>query len=233
MDTEFFHFDEVIAGTPAYERYLEFRYQVFCEELHRVVPDVVQLSSNGCPIETDIYDSYSHHFMAYHKQTGQCAAFARLIPPNPSGLNVTPRYVIDRPLPFPDAVDENLGEISRMAVAPHFRRRHEDQDKPYQGDPEPETRFKAEGYRRQQPELVLGMYREFYRVSKYLGIGYGMAAMDHRFSRLLNSLGFPFKPVGPINETVQPPRRVFLISMNELNNNLSQRNSRLLDFFQT
>lgn len=35
----------------------------------------------------------------------------------PEGLNVT-RYVIDRPLPYADATDDRIGEISRMAIAP-------------------------------------------------------------------------------------------------------------------
>lgn len=37
--------------------------------------------------------------------------------------------------------------------------------------------------------------------------GHFVAAMDSHFSRLLIALGFPFVPVGPVNEAVSPPRR--------------------------
>jgi len=86
--------------------------------------------------------------------------------------------------------------------------------------------------RRHQPELVLGMYRKIYRLCMDKGISYCMAAMDSRFSRLLNTLGFPFVPVGPVNENVQPPRRVYLISADEMKRCLSQRDASTLSFLQ-
>lgn len=232
MDTSFFHFEEVVPGTPAYELYLEFRYEVFCKELQRIDPSSCLLSSNGRLMETDRYDQYSHHFIARHKRTGSLAASARVILPSPIGLNVSPRYIINRPLPYPDATDDAIGEISRMAISPQFRRRHEDQGKPFQGDPEFEMNGHPEKHRQHQPELVLGMYRKIYRLCKSLGIGYCMAAMDNRFSRLLNTLGFPCLPIGPINENVQPPRRVYLISADEMERCLSRRDACTLNFLQ-
>lgn len=232
METDYFRFQEVVQGTEPYERYLEFRHEVFCQELQRIQADEFPVSSNGLPMETDQYDPHSRHFTAYHKLTGEFGAFVRVILPSEVGLNVTPRYVIDRPLPFDDATDANIGEISRMAIAPRFRRRHEDQDKPFQGDPEPEMSFRQEGHRRHQPELVLGLYREIYHLCKSVGIHYCVAAMDNRFSRLLNTLGFPFRPVGPVNESVQPNRRVFMISDAEMEHSLGSRESRLLGFMQ-
>lgn len=232
METSYFRFEEVVRGTPAYELYLEFRYEIFCKELHRIDPSSCPLSSNGRPMETDQYDQYSRHFIAYHKPTNSPAASARVILPNPIGLNVTPRYIIDRPLSYLDATDENIGEISRMAIAPQFRRRQEDRDKPFQGDPESEMNGHPEKNRRHQPELVLGMYRKIYRLCKEKGISYCMAAMDNRFSRLLNTLGFPCVPVGPVNENVQPPRRVYIISADEMERCLSQRDAGTLNFLQ-
>ena len=232
METDYFRFEEIVAGTSAYELYLEFRHEVFCRELQRITPVSCPLSSSSRPMETDQYDQYSRHFMAYHKSTGSPAAFARVILPNPTGLNVTQRYIIERPLPYPEAIDDNVGEISRMAIASQFRRRQEDQGKPFQGDPEQEMRFRPEGVRRHQPELVLGMYREIYLLCKQKGIAYCMAAMENRFSRLLNTLGFPFVPVGPVNENVQPPRRVYLISGVEMEHCLGQRESCILKFLR-
>jgi N-acyl amino acid synthase of PEP-CTERM/exosortase system len=232
METVYFRFEEVVLGTPAYELYLEFRYEIFCKELQRIASSSCPVSSGGRPMETDQYDPHSRHFMAYHKATGSSAASARVILPNPSGLNVTPRYIIERPLPYPDATNDNTGEISRMAIAAQFRRRQEDRDKPFQGDPEPEMSCQPEINRRRQPELVLGIYREIYLLCQQENIRYCMAAMDNRFSRLLNTLGFPCVPVGPVNENVQPPRRVYLISALEMERSLSQRGTCTLSFLQ-
>lgn len=231
METTYFRFDEVTDGTPEYERYLAARYQVFCEELNRV--DAGGLTaSNGLPIETDRYDPYSRHFMAVHKETESVAGFVRVILPSEIGLNVTPRYVIDDPLPYADATMGRIGEISRMAITPQYRRRHSDQGKPVQGDPESEMLHKPDGFRRHQPELVLGMYREIYRLCLEVGIGYCMAAMDNRFSRVLTALGFPFVAVGPVNESVVPPRRVYLISAAEMERSLGAREVDVLRFMQ-
>lgn len=231
METTYFRFEEVHPGSPAYERYLEARHDVFCTELGRVEATGLH-SSAGRPIETDVYDQHSRHFVAWYKIDESVAGFARVILPNAHGLNVTPRYVIDRPLPYPDASDDRIGEISRMAIVPHFRRRHSDQGKPVHGDPGSEMLNRPEGMRRHQPELVLGIYREIYQLCKGIGIGYCVAAMDSHYSRMLIALGFPFVPVGPVNEAVSPPRRVFLISALEIERSLGAREAAVLRFMQ-
>lgn len=232
METVYFSFSEVTEGTPAFDDYLEARYVVFCEELGRVdAPGV--LSGSGRPVETDVYDAHSRHFIARHKASNVVAGFMRIIMPNEGGLNVAQRYVIDRPLPYADATENRIGEISRLAVTSHFRRRHSDEGKPIQGDPEPEMTLQTEGVRHHQPELVLGMYREVYQLCRQTGLGYCMAAMDNLFSRLLRRLGFPFVAVGPINPDVKPARRVYLISAAEMESSLNSRDDRILQFLQT
>ncbi|NOT68600.1 MAG: GNAT family N-acetyltransferase [Methylophilaceae bacterium] len=233
METEFFKFKEVIPGTPAYELYLEFRYEIFCNELHRIAAESCALSCNGHPIETDQYDVYSRHFMAYHKNSDSPAASVRVITPNPLGLNVAARYAIDQPLPYADATNANVGEISRMAIASQFRRRQEDKGKPFQGDPETEMSLQPDARRRHQPDLVLGMYREIYLLCNQIGIDYCMAAMENRFSRLLRTLGFPWLAISPINENVEPPRRVYIIGALDIERSLSQRETQILDFLKT
>jgi N-acyl amino acid synthase of PEP-CTERM/exosortase system len=231
METVYFSFNEVKPGSADFEDYLEARYLVFCEELGRVDPPGM-FSSRGHPVETDQYDPFSRHFIARHKATGCVAGFMRVIMPNEHGLNVTPRYIIERPLPYPGATDDKIGEISRLAVTPQFRRRHSDEGKPVHGDPESEMTHKAEGVRQHQPELVLGMYREVYQLCRQVGLDFCVAAMDNRFSRLLISLGFPFVPVSPVNESVKPPRRVYLISAAEMERMLGEREASILKFMQ-
>ncbi|MFW2355836.1 PEP-CTERM/exosortase system-associated acyltransferase [Hydrogenophaga sp.] len=232
METVYFTFYEVIPGTADFDDYLEARYLVFCEELGRVdAPGM--FSSRGHPIETDPYDVCSRHFIARHKASGVVAGFMRIIMPNEHGLNVEQRYVIDHPLPYTSATADKIGEISRLAVTPHFRRRHSDQGKPIQGDPESEMTLKTEGVRHHQPELVLGMYREVYQLCRQTGLDYCMAAMDNLFSRLLTRLGFPFVAVGPMNPNVQPARRVYIISATEMERMLGAREATILQFMQT
>jgi len=231
MDTNYFHFQEVLPGTADFDDYQEARYDVFCEELGRVEP-TGQFNRRGHPIETDRYDAHSRHFIARHKQTGIVAGFMRVIMPNPVGLNVQDRYVINEPLPYGVGMDR-IGEISRLAVTPRFRRRHEDQGKPVQGDPSTEMSMRPEGMRQHQPELVLGLYREVYHLCMKEGVDYCVAAMDRRFSRLLNTLGFPFLAVGPVNENVSPPRRVYLISAQEMEKSLGARENCILRFMQS
>ncbi len=230
MDTNYFHFQEVLPGTSDFDDYQEARYDVFCEELGRVHA-TGQFNRRGHPIETDRFDAHSRHFIGRHKTSGVIAGFMRVIMPNPMGLNVSDRYTIDQPLPYGVTMDR-VGEISRLAVTPGFRRRHEDQGKSVQGDPETEMTCRGEGMRQHQPELVLGLYREVYHLCQSEGVDYCVAAMDRRFSRLLNTLGFPFLAVGPVNETVSPPRRVFLISAVEMERSLGSRENCILRFMQ-
>lgn len=231
MDTNYFHFEEVLPGSDGFDDYQEARYDVFCEELGRVEP-TGQFDRRGHPIETDRYDAHSRHFIARHKESGIVAGFMRVIMPNALGLNVYDRYTINEPLPY-GVQRHQVGEISRLAVTPRFRRRHEDAGKPFQGDPEPEMRGRPEGMRQHQPELVLGLYREVYHLCQKEGVDYCVAAMDRRFSRLLNTLGFPFVAIGPVNEYVSPPRRVFLISAKEMERSLGSRENCILRFMQT
>jgi N-acyl amino acid synthase of PEP-CTERM/exosortase system len=230
MDTIYFHFHEVWPGTADFDDYQEARYDVFCDELGRVEP-TGQFNRRGHPIETDRFDAFSRHFIARHKTSDVVAGFMRVIMPNPIGLNVSDRYVIDQPMPYGVSMDQ-VGEISRLAVTPVFRRRQSDEGKPVQGDPETEMTGRAEGMRRHQPELVLGLYRDVYHLCQSEGVDYCVAAMDRRFSRLLNTLGFPFLAVGPVNEAVFPARRVYLISAQEMESSLGSRENCILRFMQ-
>ncbi len=230
METSYFHFQEVQPGTADFDDYQAARYDVFCEELGRVEP-TGHVNSRGHAVEIDRFDPHSRHFIARHKTSGVIAGFMRVIMPNRMGLNVSDRYIIDHPLPYGVSMAQ-VGEISRLAVTPRFRRRHSDEGQSFQGDPQTEMTGRAEGMRQHQPELVLGLYREVYHLCQKEGVDYCVAAMDRRFSRLLNTLGFPFLAVGPVNETVFPVRRVFLISAQEMENSLRSRENCILRFMQ-
>jgi hypothetical protein len=76
------------------------------------------------------------------------------------------------------------------------------------------------------------MYREIFLLCSSIGIEYCYAAMDDRFSRLLQAIGFPFRPVSPLNTAVAPPRRVYLIGSDDIERSLAQRDQRILDFIK-
>lgn len=235
METQFFNFFEVTRGNKRYKEYLHLRHDVFVEELHCINP---QEASQAQHIETDMFDPYSRHLIAEHKSSGETAACARLILPNPNGLNTEARYSIEEH-PFPDQNRENTGEISRMAISLDFRRRKEDDSTLISGDPnreigEPEKKNKAKAKkgRNHQPELVLGMYREIYYLAQKEGIHYCIAAMDKRFSRLLIRIGYPFRQIGPENKNLVPVRQPFIISQAEMEKKLDQLHPDVLKFMQ-
>lgn len=229
METRYFRFVEVTPGMPEYETYLALRYEVFCAELHRIDDFTVTTTNNR--IETDRFDLLSRHWLATHLETGQPAACCRLILPNAAGLSIAGRYTISEN-PYPDAQIEATAEISRMAIAPAFRRRHSDQGKPFAGDPNDELPDRApkERGRRHQPELVLGMYREIFLLAGETGITHAYAAMASNFSRILLMAGFPFVAIGPMNPAVEPPRRPYIISRDEIIRQLHIKNPGLLAF---
>lgn len=236
MDTHSFHFSEVLPGTKDYETYLQLRYSVFCEELKRIKGTSLPRNKTASNQETDAYDPYSRHFLGIHMKSGTPAACVRLILPNPRGLNIHARYIVNK-IPYPEADYAHTAELSRMAIAPFFRRRRDDQGKPFEGDPRDElpnmnSIEQSNDRRHHQPELVLGMYREIYHLANQLNITHCFAAMEPSFSRLLIKLGFPFTPVGPINMHVQPPRRPYIISSHILEQQLAQYNPYLLDFLR-
>lgn len=229
METRYFRFVEVAPETPEYETYLALRYEVFCAELHRI--EEFSKTSGDRRIETDRFDPVSRHWLATHLETGMPAACCRLILPNPYGLSIARRYEIED-YPYPGARADATAEISRMAIAPEFRRRHSDQGKPVEGDPNEELPDRApeEKGRRHQPELVLGMYREIFLLAGEIGMTHAYAAMASNYSRILLMAGFPFIAVGPMNRAVEPPRRPYIVSRDDIIERLGIKNPGLLAF---
>jgi N-acyl amino acid synthase of PEP-CTERM/exosortase system len=216
-----FEFVEVHPGTALYRDYLALRYEVFVRELGQVV-DSAPLHS---AVETDRYDQHSHHMLAVHAPTGLPVACARLILPNQRGLNVWDRYEILQ-YPYPAAAQRDIcGEISRMAIASPYRRAER-----WRSDAAPDVNAPAhrvveelhgDGSRTYHRELTLGMFLHIYRLSTQYGLDYCYAAMTPTFARLLNRLGFPFQAVGPLNLSVQPPRRPYIIGRERLEHGLT------------
>lgn len=213
MKTSHFRFSEVFPDTPEFDAYLALRYQVFCAELNHVRNP--HPGGGGICIETDRFDVVSRHWLAIDVATGSAAACCRLILPNPGGLSLESRYLVDH-RPYPDASAETTAEISRMALAPAFRRRRTNLSMTAAESGIPDTLSPqcpgGSAALRYQPELMLGLFREMFLGTADAGITHAYAAMTSNFSRLLAMTGFPFLAAGPVNPNFSPPRRPYIIS---------------------
>jgi N-acyl amino acid synthase of PEP-CTERM/exosortase system len=215
-----FEIRRVTPGSSDYENYLSLRHAIFCEELGRV-PLAAATDGAGRPLESDCFDPYSMHLSCVDLQSGNTVACGRLILPNPLGLNVTRRYLLEYKKPA-----HIVGEISRLAIATPMRRRRSSQS-PTDVPPAEallEEGGAAAGIRRSEgSEITFLMYRELYHLARAEGLEYCYAAMEDCLGRLLTWLGFPFRPIGPLNRDVAPPRRPFLIGADAMRNRLYQR----------
>ena len=234
MQEQYFKFYEITENDEKYAEYLKFRHLIFVKELQNIAP---QKENNSTAVETDQFDSYSRHVIAIHNATGIVAGCARLILPNPEGLNTESRYCIEEH-PYAKQQKKNTGEISRMAISPDFRRRKEDDKNLIEGDPNREiasidiATSSDSNKRNYQPGLIMGMYREIYFIAQQENINFCIAAMDQRFSRLLIKSGYPFHPIGPVNPNLTPLRRPFIISQEEMKTKLAQLHPELMAFMQ-
>ncbi|MFK8050857.1 MAG: PEP-CTERM/exosortase system-associated acyltransferase [Halioglobus sp.] len=122
------YFSVSLATTPE-ERTSAYRirYRVYCEEFKYFPPD---LPSVADPIECDEFDSRSLHCLVTHKSSGIVAGCVRVV--------TTQSSMYEDPLPLEkycadglslEALEllnldrKSMGEISRLAVDPQFRRR--------------------------------------------------------------------------------------------------------------
>lgn len=104
------------------ERVYALRYRVYCEENKFETP------ADGREMEYDSFDARAVHFLLIHKHSGQDAGTVRLVPPDHRALltSFPMQKFCDHPfLEIPGRL-HHVGEISRLCMAPEFRRRPED-----------------------------------------------------------------------------------------------------------
>lgn len=159
------------------------RYRVFCEELgflpREAYPD---------GLERDAFDDHAWHVGAIDR-AGAVVGTARLIPSSPLGLPLFDHCPVE---PAARAAFETqcAAEISRLAIAPRYRRRRGD------------GRYglaTGDGRERRgaRPEIVLGLYKAMYQLSKRHGVSHWYAAMERALLRGLERFGVRFLPIGP------------------------------------
>lgn len=209
------------------------RYEVYCLECNF-------LPAENYPdgLEFDEYDSYSTLFAAC-TNSDEVIGTARLIQ-CPDGQQFPFEMhcnSLHKNITLPPK--EECGEVSRLIVHKHFRRRRGDSiegvsreflfttithtrvdDQPVH---QPERRINS-------PEIMLGLYRQMYHYSLDAGIRYWYAAMERSLARILRGFNFTFKPIGS-ESNYYGPVTPYIADLRELEAQLKERNPALLAWF--
>ncbi len=206
------------------------RYQVYCLEW-----GFEKEEDHPGGVETDEFDPHAVHIAARVKGApstevigtsrvilgrevdrfpieGHCSFFPEFTPP--------PRRV--------------SGEISRLAVSKHFRRRAVDKMIFSHGDPAHESiqaisdAAADHDRRKSENEIVAGIYMHLYAESKRLDITHWYAVMAKGLHLLLKRWGVVFHPIGP-ELNYHGWRGPYLAEISEIEKKLEMRNPALIE----
>ncbi len=190
VNTAHFYFER-IDGRELLVESFSLRYQVYCCERNFLPKDDFPSGQ-----EEDRYDASSLHFAAF-SMSDEMVGTVRLVRPGDMDLPLFSFCnLFDGVLPL-DFTDDNVAEISRLAVSKSYRRRVEDGLYGLANAEDPKPKKIDARLRRSRPEIVLGLYKAMYQESKRQGIKYWLAAMEDSLETLLSRFCFEFQPAGP------------------------------------
>lgn len=229
LGQHFHRYFDLIPATTAdiCDRVFQLRYQVYCEEL-----GFEDASAFPDGREKDGVDPHALHCLLVHKPTGLSAGCFRLI------LCPDAEYR----LPFEIACGEHLdhsewhprelaydqfGEISRLAVHQHFRRRNGEHHTPI-GVTNGGLHDDAP---RQYPLVATGLFLGSTALAIHLGLERVYVMMEPRLGRLLRSCGIVFKQVGEVIN-YHGQRGPFMITRDLIYQHLPPDARRLMEEFQ-
>ncbi|SPP99484.1 putative PEP-CTERM/exosortase system-associated acyltransferase [Candidatus Sulfobium mesophilum] len=175
------------------------RYKVYCLERGYERPE-----DYPAGLETDIYDPYSLHFVAYVKSVP--VGTVRLILQNPHGFPVERHCNVDTRSICQHG--EKVAEISRLAVSSEA----------------------TKDICIERGKITLGLIRELYSASRELGIGCLVSAMSLPLERLLKRCGLKFLKAGPAVD-YHGLRTPYFAACEDLERELFNRRKDLLAFF--
>lgn len=154
--------------------------------------------------ERDEYDRHSDHYLLRHRRTGQYAATARLILPDPDDLMA----------PFPmeafcqldngkqvkdPSIRGRLSEISRFAVSKEFKRRLGEIGTQAGVADNVDIYFEPDE-RRVLPHISLGLFAAVMRMIYQHRLTHSYAVMEPALHRLIGRFGVTFNQIGPKTE---------------------------------
>ncbi len=196
------------------EQAFQIRHQVYAEELQWEPP-------RPTGMETDEFDDFAHTCLLEHKASGQFAGTVRLVIP--------PVNNCAHPLPFerndshiwhqvidPKRLERgSFSEISRMAVPADFRRRSNEQGKPFVLDEHSSRRAFTEEERRNFPNIAIGLYMASIALVDICHHQCVFVLMEPRLRRHLARFGLPFEQAGDTFEH-HGARAIYYLSRNRL-----------------
>ncbi len=174
----------------------QLRHLVYCEEMN-------YLPLESDKTEKDEMDHHSYHCLIQHTSSQDCAGTVRIVhSKNESDLlpiEVHCKELLEqcdiKPSDFPR---DQLGEISRLAVNPRFRRRKHDK---YQGLAT-ETGIDVNRFTKKElrtfPLIAVGLYLSAGHICRMKNIDHIFVMMEPRLAKKLRLLGFPLQQIGPV-----------------------------------
>jgi len=167
------------------------RYKIYCQEAQ-----FLNKSDYPSGMEVDEYDVNSEHIVAQNiEDTNKSVIVGTIRLVNftdtlgfPTGKHYPQLYEL-----IPSMDYHEISEISRLCIAPEFRRRLADKD----------GLFGIESYlaeqqdeRRKYPVILLHLFKKMYIVSKQKGIRYWLASMEDSLFKVLSKYGVRFQAIG-------------------------------------
>jgi N-acyl amino acid synthase of PEP-CTERM/exosortase system len=203
-ETSSFNLNFAVIGEPTYlSASFALRYEVYCRERKF-------LAAENYPfrLERDIYDDCAIH-VGSTNDNGVMLGTVRLVLPSGKGFPLFEHCTV-----FPEfshltdiRLQQTSAEVSRLAISKHLRKLN------YVFDPRPEhsTNMTMDAAQLPGPlhklnidsaseiksDIMLGIYRTIYQVSKRKGITHWFAAMEKSLLRLMRRFHFEFIPIGP------------------------------------
>ena len=181
------------------------RYEVYCEEC-----GFLPAADYPNGLEIDQFDEHSIHFAALADDAviGTC----RLVKNSEHGYPLN-EHCKEISINESELPKDGLVEVSRLALRKSFRRRKEDGIyavesylKKSEGgilpeNPEDKT---DQDRKRNQPVVILGLYRAMYQETRRVGFAHWYAAMEKKLWYSLKLFNFTFQEIGPLVDYYGP-----------------------------
>jgi len=171
------------------------RYEIFCKELELE-------ESNPKNVEKDEFDTYSFHYLLQHKLSNQYAGTMRMVLPpgnKPELLTPIEKYcseAIDRDIMDISKLPRgSFAEVSRLAVPRIFRKRADDQGKPYLVKGKASLGVTIPD-RRQCPHIAVGLYLTAAALFLLNPLDYIFIMIEPNFVHSLARIGLQFEQMG-------------------------------------
>lgn len=223
------YFNPVYAATRHQRRFsYSIRYQVYAEELGWEPLNEKHLERDAC-------DDYAHHCLLEHTRTGDFAGCVRLvIPPAGDTQARLPYQLHDIEILNSDKLDflskGRVGEISRLAVPSHFRRRANEAGKPFVLNNHNTSIFTHED-RRNFPNISIGLYLSAIALVDICELDLVLVVMEPRLQRHLKRFGLQFGQISTPFE-LKGERALYQLPGDELTRHMNTQIRALYDFIR-